>query len=175
MALSLLIAEESHADRIATIHMAAFGANVLLQAQFPTPAIRQELKKCIAEKAVEDIRDPKTAVTIIQYQDQIISFAKWHLPILESEAYIEPLWRWPEGTNFSILEEWGEKVEMAKQTNMGKNMPCYRKLSNISLFFHPYYSISFPFLFFVLKIYVKKTPKKYIIIRDLHRIEHTAY
>ena len=55
MALSLLAAKESHADQIATIHMAAFGANMLLQAQFPTPASRDELKKCIAEKAIEDI------------------------------------------------------------------------------------------------------------------------
>ncbi|MCJ1234011.1 hypothetical protein MMC14_001969 [Varicellaria rhodocarpa] len=131
MALSLLVAEELHADSIATIHMAAFGANALLQAQFPTPAIRDELKQCIAEKAVKDIRDPKTTVVIVQDQGEIISFAKWHLPVFESEAYVEPPWRWPEGTNLALLEEWGEKVEVAKQKIIG-NTPCYRELLTVS-------------------------------------------
>ena len=134
MALSLLVAEESHADSIAAIHMAAFGTNALLQAQFPTPAIRDELKQCIAEKAVKDIRDPKTTVIVVRDQGELISFAKWHLPVFEPEAYVEPPWRWPDGTNLALLEEWGEKVEVAKQKIIG-DAPCYRELLKVSSFF----------------------------------------
>ncbi len=127
MALKLSAAVESDADRIAAIHMAAFGGNVMLHAQFETATIRDELRICIAKKALEDIRDQRTAVLVVRDQNKIVSFAKWSLPILESETYVEPPWLWPEGTNFAILDEWTDKVEAAKQNILG-NTPCYRKL-----------------------------------------------
>ena len=117
------------ADRIADIHMAAFGTNLLLQAQFPTPAIRDELRGCIARKALADIHDAKTAVLIVQdegEQNKIIGFAKWHLPVSVSEDYEEPVWLWPAGTNLAVLDEWTEIVEAAKQRIIG-NEPYYRQ------------------------------------------------
>lgn len=126
MTLTLSPANESDADRIATIHMAAFGANLLLRAQFPTAAIRDELRTCIAEKALADIRDAKTAVLVIRdNQNEIISFAKWSLPVFESEIYVETPWRWPEGTNLAVLDEWTKKVEAAEKKVLGGG-PCYR-------------------------------------------------
>ena len=59
MALGLSMAVGSDAHPIAAIHMAAFGANAMLRAQFPTPSIREKLRLCIAQKAVDDIQDPK--------------------------------------------------------------------------------------------------------------------
>ena len=66
---------------------------------------------------------------LVEHQNKIISFAKWHLPVLESESYVEPPWRWPEETNMAVLTEWGKKAEAAKQRVIG-NMPCYRKFPN---------------------------------------------
>ena len=126
MAVELSEAQESDADRIAAVHMAAFGSNALLQAQFPTAAIREQLVKCIAQKAIDDIRDPKTAVLVVRHQNEIISFAKWSRPVLESEAHVEPPWQWPEGTNYAMLDPWSERVEAAKQKVLG-DMPHYRK------------------------------------------------
>jgi len=124
MALQLSPAVESDADRIAEIHMAAFSTNAMLLAQFPTPAIRMELEKCIAKKALDDMQDTKVSVLVVRFEDKIISFAKWSLPILESENYTEPSWTWPEGTEFDVVKEWGEKVESAQQKALGSE-PCY--------------------------------------------------
>ena len=124
--LNVFEATESDAGAIAAIHMAAFGSNALLLAQFPTPAIRDELQTCIAEKAAADIRDPKIAVLVVRDQDSIISFAKWHLPVKSSEEYSETPWRWPKGTNLAILDTWAKKVESAEESHLG-DTPCYRK------------------------------------------------
>ena len=129
MPLNLSEASELDVERISEIHMAAFGPNVMLQAQFPTPAIRDQLKACIATKASADIRDANTAVLVVrdaENRNEIISFAKWHLPVSASEAYDEPPWLWPEGTDLAVLDEWTEIVEAAKQTILG-DQPCYRK------------------------------------------------
>ena len=127
MALELSVALESDADRIAAVHMAAFGSNALLQAQFPTAAIRRQLEICIAKKALDDINDPKTAVLVVRHQNEVISFAKWSLPVLNSEPYVEPPWQWPEGTDYAVLDPWTERVEAAKQKVLG-DAPHYRKL-----------------------------------------------
>lgn len=115
MALTLHRASESDADCIADIHMAAFGTNAMLRAQFPTAAIRCELRKRIAQKALDDMRDPKKAVLVVKNGNQIISFAKWDLPVFEGEKYVERPWVWPEGTNLAIVDEWMEKVEEAEE------------------------------------------------------------
>jgi hypothetical protein len=101
----------------------------MLLAQFPTPAIREWLQMSIAQKAVADIRDPKTAVLVVRdpgIRNEIISFAKWTRPILESEAYVEPSWVWPDGTDLKVLEEWTEKVDSAQLVVLG-HQPFYRK------------------------------------------------
>ena len=144
MALTISLAAEADADRIAAIHMAAFADNPMLHAQFPTPALRDKLKTCIAEKAVLDIRDPKTAVLVVRDQNEIISFAKWHLPVLDSEKYEEPPWPWPEGTNFAILDKWVEKVEAAQQKVLGAS-PCYRKCREDPFTAHPLLHLVPPF------------------------------
>lgn len=58
-------ATRQDAPRIAEIHMAAFGPNAMLHAQFPTPAIRQGLQISIENKALADIDDPKTTVLVV--------------------------------------------------------------------------------------------------------------
>ena len=108
--------------------MAAFGTNAMLLAQFPTPATREKLQICIAEKALADIRDPKIAVLVVRDDDEVISFAKWSLPVLEEgETYVEAPWLWPEGTNWEVLDQWAGVVESAKDRVIGE-VPCYRKL-----------------------------------------------
>ena len=155
MSLILAYAEPFDVARIAEIHMAAFGANEMLQAQFPTPAVRAALKTSIEMKALDDIKDPKTSVMVVwdvlqseeilnvegelrgtvQVQDgrdaykrkgKIISFAKWSHPIAEGEDYIEPPWVWPEGTATEVLDNWSRKLEEAQERVIGRK-PCYRK------------------------------------------------
>lgn len=118
------IAAESDADRIADVHMAAFGRNALLLAQFPTPDIRIQLRNSIAKKAADDIRDPNVAVIVATDQDKIVSFAKWSMPVAASETYREAPWVWPDGTNFAVIHEWTEKVEEAELTVLN-GLPSY--------------------------------------------------
>ena len=129
MALTLYPASESDAECIADIHMAAFSANAMLRAQFPSAAIRSELRRCVAQKALDDMRDPKKAVLIVKDGNDIISFAKWDLPVFEGETYVERPWVWPEGTNLAILHEWMEKVKGAEERVIG-GQECYRKLDH---------------------------------------------
>lgn len=123
--LALTVAAEQDAPRIADIHMAAFGPNELLQAQFPTPAVREGLRVAIVNKAIGDIRDPHTAVLLVQDTEdnhEIISFAKWSLPSSTTEN--ETPWVWPEGTRLDVLDRWSEKVEEAKKSVCDE--ACYR-------------------------------------------------
>lgn len=79
MALKLTFALEEDASRIADIHMAAFVTNDMLLAQFPISAIRDGLRDSIARKARDDIRDPHTAMLLVQdseLEGEIIGFAK---------------------------------------------------------------------------------------------------
>ena len=128
MALNISAAEQQDARRIAEIHMAAFATNAMLLAQFPSPTIREGLRECIARKALDDIEDPNIVVLVARDQDhnQIISFAKWSLPNPTGEGYEESPWRWPEGTQYGVLNEWTEKVESAKSNVLGDG-PCYRE------------------------------------------------
>ena len=135
MRLKITAATVHDADRIADIHMAAFGTNALLLAQFPTPNVRTQLRDCIAAKAAADIRDPNIAVLVVRDQEnQIISFAKWNLPVSVTEQgqglYVEAPWNWPEGTNFAVLDEWTARMENAKQSVIG-DRPSYSESSSI--------------------------------------------
>ena len=133
MNLHVSPALETDAQRIAAIHMAAFGSNPMLLAQFPSPTVRQNLQLCIATKALADIRDPQIAVLVVRDSDEaedeeIISFAKWDLPVLSKTetAHAETPWQWPEGTDWEVLERWSEVVESTKEAIVG-GTPCYRK------------------------------------------------
>ncbi|KAI4227510.1 MAG: hypothetical protein L6R36_002350 [Xanthoria steineri] len=128
------VALETDANRIADIHMAAFGTNALLRAQFPTPDVRTQLRNCIATKAAADIRDPNIAVLVVRDQDKIVSFAKWSLPVSTSETYVEAPWVWPEGTDLEVLGEWTEKMEEAQQRALGER-PSYLRTARCSLSF----------------------------------------
>ncbi|KAL4933219.1 GNAT family N-acetyltransferase [Aspergillus undulatus] len=128
--MPLIISEATEADaaRIADIHMAAFGSNHMLLAQFPTPAIREGLRISLREKAINEMRDPYWTVLVVRDEAtyKIISFAKWQHAIPESEAdsFVEMPWNWPAGTRLDILAEWTSKVEAAGEKLLGKT-PCY--------------------------------------------------
>ncbi|KAF2475795.1 uncharacterized protein BDR25DRAFT_339793 [Lindgomyces ingoldianus] len=70
MPLALSVALPADSGRIAEIHMAAFGPNAMLRAQFPTPAVRDALQRSIESKALADILDPKTTVLVVRDLDQ---------------------------------------------------------------------------------------------------------
>ncbi|PGH09490.1 hypothetical protein GX51_00595 [Blastomyces parvus] len=123
MPLTLTNAEESDVGDIADIHLASFGQNMMLRAQFPTPALREGLRVSLMDKAREEIRDPQWAVLVIRDENEIISFAKWKRPVNDA-AYHEAPWRWPEGTRMDILDEWTKKVDDACSRAIG-NTPCY--------------------------------------------------
>jgi hypothetical protein len=135
MSLELSAAVPADAGRIAEIHMAAFGDNHLLRAQFPTPAVRIALQRSIELKALADIEDPKITVLIVrdwqspeEDEGTVIAFAKWSHPI-DNEEYAESPWIWPKGTNQAVLDAWTKKTEVALAQSLG-NDPCYRELPN---------------------------------------------
>lgn len=146
MSLRLEHAHPADAGRIAEIHMAAFGSNAMLQAQFPMPALHKALQHAIKLKALADIDDSKTTVLIVrdvpgqqvstgdqdrpgdaitpQVRGLIVAFAKWSHPVFKGEDYMEPPWLWPEGTNLDVLEGWTGKTEEAQEKALGQT-PCY--------------------------------------------------
>ncbi|OTB00275.1 hypothetical protein M426DRAFT_324423 [Hypoxylon sp. CI-4A] len=126
--MPLILSEANHTDayRISEIHMATFGSNKMLLAQFPMPALHEPLRKCIEMKALADIDDPKTTVLVVREESgQAVAFAKWAHPVTPDEDYVEPPWIWPEGTNMEVLEGWTKKTEEAQQKALGET-PCYR-------------------------------------------------
>lgn len=133
MPLILLPATPQDAPRIAEIHMAAFGSNLMLRTQFPSPTIRAALQIAIEQKLLADIEDLKTSVLVVRDVDldqdnsgKVISFAKWSHPVKQGEHYVEPPWIWPQGTDLAVLEEWGRKVEKVQESLVGTT-PAYRK------------------------------------------------
>ncbi|KAI1441914.1 putative GNAT family acetyltransferase [Annulohypoxylon stygium] len=141
MPLILATAQHEDAVRIAEIHMAAFGSNTMLLAQFPTTAVRQAMKQCVRLKALADIDDPNITVLVVRdsglakragdNQDcsfsttaKVIAFAKWAHPLSTNEEYTEAPWIWPEGTNLKVVEEWTKKTEEAHARAVGDS-PCY--------------------------------------------------
>ncbi|KAK7918284.1 hypothetical protein PG985_010158 [Apiospora marii] len=130
--LQMRAATLDDAPRIAEIHMAAFGRNAMLHAQFPTLAIRKELQACIKDKAYADITDPKTTVLVVASSDgpedtngTIIAFAKWSHPVLPNEDYVEPPWVWPEGTDLDTLGAWIAKAAEVESRSIVGDSPCY--------------------------------------------------
>ncbi|CAH0025453.1 unnamed protein product [Clonostachys rhizophaga] len=131
--LLMRLAARQDAPRIAEIHMAAFGPNAMLRAQFPTPAVRQALQTSIENKALADIDDPKITVLVVtagsddseKSLDNVISFAKWSHPVDPGEDYVEPPWIWPEGTDLDTLAAWTALAAEAESRAVG-SIPCYR-------------------------------------------------
>ncbi|CAH0058558.1 unnamed protein product [Clonostachys solani] len=127
------LARRQDAPRIAEIHMAAFGSNALLRAQFPTPAVRQALQKSIENKALADIDDPKTDVLVViigsndpeNSLEKVISFVKWSHPVNPGENYVEPPWVWPKGTDLDLLAAWTARAAEAQSRSVGST-PFYR-------------------------------------------------
>lgn len=143
MSLVLSTASTADAARIAEIHMAAFGQNGMLLAQFPTPAVRKGLQVAIEQKALADILDPKISVLVVrdvridkasieghsQDNKHTIAFAKWIHPVEPDEDYTEPAWVWPDGTRLDVLDAWTQQVENAERKVLGDS-PCYRKFES---------------------------------------------
>lgn len=129
MALEICLATTADAGRIAEIHMAAFGANELLVAQFPTPEVRRSLRLCIEQKALADIKEPKVTVLVAETAEpyETVAFAKWSHPVQAGENYAETPWVCPEGTDLAVLGAWTAMMEDAEGDILGST-PCYREL-----------------------------------------------
>ena len=172
MQLDLSEAQADDAPRIAEIHMAAFGSNAMLRAQFPTPAVRRDLQRSIEWKALADINDTKTTVLVVriamdhdvlmenveptvvanrklglEQRSKVIAFAKWVAPSAEGEDYEEPAWIWPEGTNLAVLNTWNDLVESVQARVLGST-PCYRKFSHGSICLRTVIKLVFSYLLF---------------------------
>ena len=133
MSLKLCLAAPEDAPRIAEIHMAAFANNTMLQAQFPTPAVRVGLRNSIELKSLADVEDAKITVLVVKNapspgedEGKIIAFSKWTSPVYSHETYTEPPWIWPEGTDHNVLEAWARNTEAAMEDTLGDDL-CYRE------------------------------------------------
>ena len=129
MGLQLSEAVLSDADRIASVHLAAFDSNILLHAQFPTRSSLEGLHTILSKDARDIIQNGETCGKIVlvvrdpEADNQIIGFAKWDLPtVRKSNSDIT----WPEGCQQQYLDEYHEKADAVKNRVMG-NKPCYRK------------------------------------------------
>lgn len=138
MVLRLSAAIAVDVDEIAAIHLAAFDSNVLLHAQFPTPASLDALRSYLSQDILASIRggeECKKAVLVVrdtEAGDRIISFAKWDLPGLaaDSKGLQGPDITCIKGCKKEYLEEYVTKAEDAK-TRVIANTPCYRKMESL--------------------------------------------
>ncbi|KAI0394710.1 putative GNAT family acetyltransferase [Xylariaceae sp. FL0594] len=138
-------ARPGDAARIAEIHMAAFGPNAMLRAQFPNETQTTSgggeggggLRESVRLKALADIRDPRVSVLVVrcypnpgiegdcwgeeeEEEDEglVVAFAKWSLPANENDGYREAEWIWPPGTNMDVLNAWSSVTEEAERRLM---------------------------------------------------------
>jgi hypothetical protein len=131
MVLQLCVATEADVDCIACIHLAAFDANPLLHAQFPTPSSLEGLHATLSQDALSIIRIGETSgkiVLVVKDPDaggRIISFAKWDLPQTTKGIFGSDI-TWPEGCRQEYLDEYSEKAESAKNRVVGDKQ-CYRE------------------------------------------------
>ncbi|KAF8858065.1 hypothetical protein BDZ45DRAFT_591659 [Acephala macrosclerotiorum] len=138
MVLRLSAATAVDVDEIAAIHLAAFDSNVLLHAQFPTPASLDALRSYLSQEMLASIRggeESKQAILVVrdtEASDRIISFAKWDLPdpgYDSKDLQVSDI-TCVEGCKKEYLEEYVTKAEDAKRRIIG-NSPCYRKTESL--------------------------------------------
>ena len=98
--------------------MAAFSENLMLHTQFPTRAICDRMRTCLARNVVLDVRDLEKAVLVVRHQNEIVSCVKENLPELESEIFVKPQWHWHEGINLVILFKWTQKGQAASERSL---------------------------------------------------------
>lgn len=126
MVLQLCSATETDADEIASLHLLSFDSNILLHAQFPTPASLKGLHTILSQDAVQDLQDPGKALMVVRDTEtkQIVSFAKWDLP---GPATPHAVVKWPEGCQQQFVDEYYEKADAARKRVIG-DTPCYCKI-----------------------------------------------
>lgn len=134
MVLQLSAAVAADVDEIAAVHLAAFDSNVLLHAQFPTPACLNALCTYLSQEMLASIQgreQPGKAILVVRDTEagsKIISFAKWDLPDVhsKSQALDVPDVTCIDGCNKEYLVLYAERAEAAKARVIGDS-PCYRK------------------------------------------------
>ena len=116
------LAQIADADRIAEIAIAAFRSNLMFRTLFPTQAIQDELRTCIAENTVTDIGDLNITIHVTRDGGEVVAFAKWFGPAWKTKTnfFAEPVGRWPEGTNWLALEQWTEICKALLEEAIGK-------------------------------------------------------
>ncbi|KAF4635966.1 hypothetical protein G7Y89_g2126 [Cudoniella acicularis] len=129
MVLQISHATPADVDRIASVHLAAFDFNILLHAQFPTPASLASLKTFLVQEmlhSIENLEASRKVVLVVRDSeaiDQIISFAKWDLPGIQQNHPVEVSWH--EDVNQGFLKQYYNLAEAAKDRVVGKEK-CYR-------------------------------------------------
>ena len=131
MVLEIGSAVEADAEEIASLHLLSFDSNVLLHAQFPTPASLEELHTFLSQDAVRDLQDPGKELMVVRDSEtgQVVSFAKWDLP--GPTKHYDDI-SWPKECRQLLIDEYYEKAKAARKRVMG-DTPCYCKSFNLSL------------------------------------------
>jgi len=135
MVLQLSDAAPGDAERIASVHLAAFDSNVLLHAQFPTPESLAVLHSILSQEMLQTIQNVQVsgkAIMVVrdtEADNQIISFAKWDLPNLSNDGHHVGA-AWHVDTRQDLLYLYHEKADQAKERVIGDKM-CYRKLLHL--------------------------------------------
>ncbi|TVY42845.1 Allophanate hydrolase [Lachnellula subtilissima] len=130
MVLQLSDAAPEDVDRIASVHLSAFDSNVLLHAQFPTPASLAFLHSLLSQELLHTIQNVQTAgkaVMVVRDTDaenEIIGFAKWDLPSVSNKEYHAGV-KWHMDVRKEFLDVYHEKAERAKVRVIG-DKSCYR-------------------------------------------------
>lgn len=149
MVLQISDATPSDVEQIASLHLISFDSNPLLHVQFPTPESLTSLRSILShdmKRTIQHTANSKKKILVVRdsnTKDQIISFAKWDLPISPGlQQELHPGAQWHQDVRQEYLDTYHDLAEAAKQRVIG-DTPCYREAPPFVMFPHQN-SVSLP-------------------------------
>ena len=136
MPFDIIVPSRGDAAGLASLHIAAMDANLLMHAQFPNDEARQFLHSWLCEDTQHHIANDNTGVLIARDADtgRIASFVKWNVQRPNEKEEQEPDENIPECCRREYLDSYAELTKKARREVLG-DQPHYRKSLTHSLHF----------------------------------------
>ncbi|KAI0129447.1 acyl-CoA N-acyltransferase [Xylariales sp. AK1849] len=117
---------ESDANRIASIHIAAMQSNMLLHAQFPTRGSLRSLHRYLVDDTALHLRNVSKGILVARDSDSqdIVGFVKWELPSKPGQTEDEEL-DWPEDCDRKYIDEYYALAKEAELRAIGRMHCCH--------------------------------------------------
>jgi hypothetical protein len=136
MPFDIIVPSKGDAEELASLHITAMDANLLMHAQFPNDAARQFFHSWLCKDTQDHIANDNMGVLIAQDSDtgKIASFVKWNAQRPNENEEHEPDENIPECCRREYLDTYAELTKKARRQVLG-DQPHYRKSLTHSLHF----------------------------------------